>query len=84
MDTDLKVMSKSYKGHKFILVVIDDVTSFIVTISIHQSKSPEVGHDLIERVLGKYTLHNWLIMEQDGANLFALINYLFRKLGINI
>ena len=29
---DLKVMPRSYKGYKFILVVIDEVTNFIVTI----------------------------------------------------
>ena len=31
---DLKVMPRSYKGYKFIFVVTDEVTNFMVTIPI--------------------------------------------------
>ena len=33
---DLKVIPTSYKGHKCIIVVIDEVTNFMVTIPTHR------------------------------------------------
>ena len=50
----MKVMSRSYKGHKFIIVGIDEVTNFIVTIPIHQSRSKEIGDTLIEHAVSKF------------------------------
>ena len=35
-------MSRSQKGHKFILCVIDEVTNYLITVPIFQAKSEEV------------------------------------------
>ena len=35
MRIDLKVMPRSYEGHRFILEVINEATHFMVTIPIH-------------------------------------------------
>ena len=39
----LKVMPRSGKGHKFILCIIDEVTNYLITVPIYQSKAGEVG-----------------------------------------
>ena len=65
---DLKVMPKSQKGHHYILCVIDEVTNYLVTAPIYQAKSEEMGDALIENVISKSTL----------------MNYLFKRLGIKI
>ena len=39
---DLKVMLKSYKGHRFILCIIDEVTNYFITVLIYQSRSEEI------------------------------------------
>ena len=39
LSMDLKVMPRSYKGHKYILHIIDEVTNYLITIPIHQAKS---------------------------------------------
>ena len=39
----LKVMPRSQKGHKFILCIIDEMTNYLITIPIHNSRSEEVG-----------------------------------------
>ena len=36
---DLKVMPKLSKGHKFILCIIDEVTNYLITIPVYQSKA---------------------------------------------
>ena len=36
---DLKVMPKSYKGDRYILCVIDEVTNYIITAPVKTSKN---------------------------------------------
>ena len=54
LSMDLKVMPKSYKGYKYILCIIDEVTIYLITGPIHQAKSEEVGDALIENFITKY------------------------------
>ena len=39
LSMDLKVMPKSQKGHRFILCIIDEVTNYLITAPIYQSRS---------------------------------------------
>ena len=81
---DLKVMPKSYKAHKFILVDIDEVTTFMVTIPIFMSGPEETGDALIEHEFRQYSIPECMIMDQGSAFMSTLINYLFKKLRIKI
>ena len=38
LSMDLKVMPKSQKGHKYVLCIIDEVTNFLITVPIFQSR----------------------------------------------
>ena len=78
LSVDLTVMARSHKGHKFILVVIDEVTNFMVTIAIYQSWSEEIG----DHVFSKYSIPECMIMDQDSTFMSTLINYLLEKLGL--
>ena len=51
---DLKVMPKSYRGHKCILCIIHEVANYIITVLIHQSRSEEKGDALTDNVILKY------------------------------
>ena len=53
-------------------------------MSIHQSKSEEIGDALIEKVITKYCAADYIIMDQNSAFMSSLINYLFKKFYINI
>ena len=48
LSMDLKVMLRSWKGHKYILCTIDEVTNYLITVPVHQSWSEEIGNALIE------------------------------------
>ena len=37
LSMDLKVMPRSHKGHMFILCIIDEVTNYLITVSIFQA-----------------------------------------------
>ena len=78
-------MPRSHKGHKYILCITDEVTNYLITIPIHQSISEEIGDALIENVITKYCVPDYIIiMDQDSAFMSSLINYLFKKLDIKI
>ena len=50
LSMDLKVMPKSYKGHKFNLCIIDEVTNYFITVPIYHSRSEEIG-DVLKKML---------------------------------
>ena len=60
-------MPKSCRGHKFILCVIDEMTNYLITISIHQARSEEIGDALIDNIISKYGIPEYMIMDQDSA-----------------
>ena len=84
LSMDLKVMPRSHKGHKFILCIIDEVTSYLKTVPIYQVKSGEIGEALIENVITKYCISEYIIMDQDSAFMSSLMTYLLNKFNINI
>ena len=49
LSMDLKVVPRSHKGHKFILCIIDEVTNYLITVPIYQSRSEDIGEALIEK-----------------------------------
>ena len=81
---DLKVMPNSYRGHKYILCIIDEVKNYLIAIPIHQAKSEVIGDALIENVITKYFIPEYIIMDQDSAFMSSLMNYLFHKCDIKI
>ena len=76
-------MPGSHKGHKFIVCIIDEVTNYLITFPIHQAKS-EVGEALIENVITKYCVPEYIIMDQDSTFMFSLMTYLLNKFNIKI
>ena len=80
---DLIVMLRSCRGHKYILCIIDEVTNYMITSPIKQSRSEEVGEALINDVISKYCIPDYMIMDLDSAFMSLLINYLSRRLGDN-
>ena len=82
LSMDLKVMPRSHKGHKFILYIIDEVTNYLITVPIYQGKSEEIGEALIENLITKYCIPEYIIMDQDSAFMSLLMMYLLNKFNI--
>ena len=77
-------MPKSDKGHRYILCVIDEVMNFLVTVQIFQATSEEIGEALLENVITKYCIPEYIIMDQDSAFMSSLMTYLCHRLNIKI
>ena len=70
---DLKVIPKSYKGHKFILSIIDEVMNYLITVPIYQTRSEETYNALIHIVISKYCVSDFIIMDHDTASMSSLM-----------
>ena len=81
---DLKVIPKSYRGHKYILCIIDEVTNYLINVPIHQAKSEEVGEALTENIITKYCVPEYIIMDHDSTFMSSLMTYLLNKFNIKI
>ena len=77
-------MPRSHKGHKFILCIIDEVTNYFITIPIYQARSEEIEEALIENVITKYCIPEYIIMDQDSAFMSSLMTYLLNKFNIKM
>ena len=58
--------------------------NYLITLPIHQSKLEEMGDALIENIITKYCVPEYMIMDEDSAFMALLMNYLFTKLNIKI
>ena len=77
-------MPRSHKGHKFILCIIDEVTNYLITVPIYHTKSEEIEEALIEKVITKYCIPKYIIMDQDSTFMSLLMTYLLNKFNIKI
>ena len=74
LSMDLLVMPRSHKGHRYILCIIDEVRNYLVTVPIFQARSEEMGEALIENVITKYFIPDYIIMDQDSVFMPSLIS----------
>ena len=81
LSMDLKVMPRS---HKFIVCMFDEVTNYLITVPIYQARSEEIGEALIEHVITKYNIPEYIIMDQDSAFMSSLMTYLLNTFNIKI
>ena len=84
LSMDLKVMPRLHKGHKYILCIIDEVTNYLVTMTIFQARSEEVGEAILKHIITKHCIPDYIIMDQDSAFMSSLMSYLFHRLNIKI
>ena len=77
-------MPRSQREHKHVLCVIDEVTNFLITVPIFQPRSEEVEEALLEHVITKHCIPDYIIMDQDSAFMSSLMTYLFYRLNIKI
>ena len=75
-------MPRLHKGHRYILCIIDEVTNYFVTVPLFQNRSEEIGEALIENVIMKYCIPEYIIMDQDSAFMSSLMTYFFHKFDI--
>ena len=64
--------------------MINEVTNYLITVPIFQARSEEIGEALIENVITKYYIPEYIIMDQDSMFMSSLMAYLLDKFNIKI
>ena len=77
-------MLRSYRGHIFILGIINEVTNYLITVAIHQAKSEEIREAPIENIITKYCVPEYVIMDQGSTFMSPPMTYLLNKFNINV
>ena len=77
-------MPRSQKGHKFILYIIDEVTNYLITVPIYEAKSEEIREAIIENIITKYCIPEYIIMGKDSALMSSFMTYLLTTFNIKI
>ena len=77
-------MSRSHRGLKYTLCIIDEVTNYLITVPIFQARSEKIGKALINNGIIKYCIPEYIIMDQDSAFMSSLMTYLLHKFNIKI
>ena len=80
----LKVMPRSHKGHKFILCIINEVMNYLITVPVSHARSEVIGEVLIDNVIIKYCILEYIILDQDSTLMSSLMIYLLSKFNIKI
>ena len=84
LSCDIKYMYRANIGHKFILVVTDEVTTYLVTIPLIGGTSHKVEEALINHVFGKHGPPSYLIFDEDKLFLSGVMQPIYKRLGIKI
>ena len=66
------------------MCIIDEVTNFLITVPLFQARSEEVGEALLQHVITKYFIPEYIIMDQDSSFMSSLMTYLFHRLDVKI
>ena len=66
------------------MCIIDEVTNYLLTVPMYQARSEEIGKTLIENVITKYCIPEYIIMDWDSAFMSPLMTYLLHKFKIKI
>ena len=60
------------------------MTNYLIATPLYQARSEEVREALIENVITKFGMPDYMIMDQNSMFMSTLMSYLFKKLGINV
>ena len=60
------------------------MTNYLITMPIHQAISKEIGNAVIDNVISKYGIPEYIIMDQDSTFMSRIMSYLFKRLNIKI
>ena len=66
------------------MCIIDKVTNYLITVPIYHANSEEIGEALIENVIIKFCIPEYIIMDWDSAFMSLLMTYLLTKFNIKI
>ena len=81
---DIKYMPKSTKGFKFLLVILCEITNFLVTHPMKEINAAEVCTILVDEFIAYFSTPVRLVCDQDLAFMSTLCEYCFQQYKIQL
>ena len=81
---DIKYMSKSNKGYKYMIVILCEITNFLVTHPLKEVTASEVCRILVEEFIAYFSTPVRIVCDQDPAFMSSLCRYCFQQYKIQI
>ena len=75
-------MPKSNKGYKYIIVILFEITNFLVTHPLKEVTASEVCRILVEEFIAYFSTPVRIVCDQDPAFMFSLCRYCFQQYKI--
>ena len=81
---DIKYMPKSNKGYKYMIVILCEITNFLVTHPLKEVTASEVCRILVEEFIAYFSTPVRIVCDQDPAFMSSLCRYCFQQYKIQI
>ena len=80
----IKYMPKSNKGYKYMVVILCEITNFLVTHPLKEVTASEVCRILVEEFIAYFSTPVRIVCDQDPAFMSSLCRYCFQQYKIQI
>ena len=81
---DIKYMPKSSKGYKFLLVILCEVTNFLVTHPMKEVSAEQVCTILVDEFISYFSTPVRIVCDQDPSFMSTLCQYCFQQYKIQL
>ena len=81
---DIKYMPKSNRGYKYMIVILCEITNFLVTQPLKEVTASEVCRVLVEEFIAYFSTPVRIVCDQDPAFMSSLCRYCFQQYRIQI
>ena len=79
---DMKYMPKSNQGYKYMVVILCEITNFLVTHPLREVTASEVCRILVEEFIAYFSTPVRIVCDQDLAFMSSLCRYCFQQYKI--
>ena len=81
---DIKYMPKSNRGYKYMIVILCEITNFLVTHPLKEVTASEVCRVLVGEFIAYFSTPVRIVCDQDPAFMSSLCRYCFQQYKIQI
>ena len=81
---DIKHMPPSSQGHKFLLVMLCEITNFIFTHPMKKISAVDICTIIVDHFISYFSVPIRIICDQDPAFMASLTQYCFQQYGIKL
>lgn len=84
ISADIKYMPKGIYGYEFLLVVVCEITGFIVAIPLVKHDAVSIAHALLDKVVFLFGPPKTLIVDEDRALSSKVMHFILDALKVNL